>query len=70
MGTGSIRLDFTAIGGTKLQDQIHLDVVARDGSAHYENSVEVNGTVQIGGIDSSPAKDYQVTVWPMRYRSA
>ncbi|QOY85012.1 hypothetical protein [Paludibaculum fermentans] len=68
MGTGSIRLDFATVGGTKLQDQIHLDVVARDGTTHYESSVQVNGTIQIGGIDASPVKDYQVTVWPMRYR--
>ncbi|MGJ5815595.1 hypothetical protein [Paludibaculum fermentans] len=70
MGTGSIRLDFVTVGGAKLQDQIHMDIVARDGSTHYENSVQVSGTVQIGGIEASPAKDYQVTVWPMRYRPA
>ncbi|MBN9662408.1 MAG: hypothetical protein J0H49_29685 [Acidobacteria bacterium] len=70
MGTGSIRLDFVTVGGGKLQDQIHLDVVARDGTTHYENSVQVNGSIQIAGIDATPVKDYQVTVWPMRYRPA
>ncbi|WP_321476260.1 hypothetical protein [uncultured Paludibaculum sp.] len=68
MGTGTIRLDFSTVAGVKLSDQIHLDIVARDGSAHYENAVEVNGTIQIGAIDASPVKDYQVTVWPLRYR--
>lgn len=70
MGTGSIRLDFLTVSGDKLRDQIHLDIVARDGSAHYESSVEVNGSVTIGALDGSPARDYQVTVWPLRYRPA
>lgn len=70
MGTGSIRLDFLTVSGDKLRDQVHLDIVARDGSAHYESSVEVNGTLNIGAIDASPARDYQVTVWPLRYRPA
>jgi hypothetical protein len=68
MATGSLSLDILDARGNGIRDTVRLELAAVGRSERYRNTVFVQKTVQLGGIECDPLMRYQVTVWPSDYR--
>lgn len=68
MATGALALDLVDVRGNGIRDDVRIELAAVDRSERYRNTVFVEKTVQVGGIECDPFARYQVTVWPSDYR--
>lgn len=64
----SLKLVLTDAVGKDLNDHVIVDLIAIQGSQHYQATADVGGVMVINGIDVSSSRSYRVMVTPANHR--
>ena len=68
MGTARLELQLTNAAGEDLNDFVRIELFSTSTSNHYQNNVQVQRGVSVGGIEVGASSIYRVVLTPSNYR--
>jgi hypothetical protein len=68
MGTARVELELTNSAGDDLNDFVRIELISASTSDHFQNNVQVQRKVAVGGIAVNPTSVYRVVLTPSNYR--
>jgi len=68
MGTARVELELTNAAGDDLNDFVRIELFSASTSDHFQNNVQVQRNVSVGGITVNATSVYRVVLTPSNYR--